>query len=313
MLQSLLVEQIQSQIINGLAHSYSIKNKVYIKPYPEVTGYIIHLFSLRNRYSQLVEEMSQRVCEFQNETGAFRTFYDKRGYLFDTGVILRGLIAADQFGVDGLTQNINNAYKFICNSGKHNFWYSDKKNVRDYYSILVGKHSWSWGSSPINLKLAETLISYDKASYSNVSSRVLCDNLYQSLNRSRIEYSHPGGYQLEGLYALGKLSEMKSYFDSVFLKRFKDGFIPYGPDLDYEYTSGTIQLGIIAFTLGYESLAREIYDRFSLVISIYGLLPQYLDIKMNLAGPHNECNVWGMKYLIEFEEIFLGIRPPSSC
>lgn len=306
MLREILIDQIKKQLIDGLAHSYCIKTRNLIKPYPEVTGYIIQLFAIRNMHGQLVEEMSRKVCEYQNETGAFRTFYDSRGYLFDTGVILRGLIAADKFGVDGLTDNINNAYKFICTSGEHDFWYSDKKNVRDYCSILVGNQSWSWGHTPINLKLAEALIDYDRAYLSNIPSTALCTNLYESLNRSRIEYTHPGAYQLEGLYALGKLSDMKSFFDNVFLSRFENGFISYASYLDYEYTSGTIQLGIIAYFLGYEYLARKVYERFSLVISKYGLLPQYLDLEMNLAGPHAECNVWGMKYLIELEELLFG-------
>ena len=33
-------------VFNGLAHSWNVESKTYVKPYPEVTGYVIKYFSL---------------------------------------------------------------------------------------------------------------------------------------------------------------------------------------------------------------------------------------------------------------------------
>jgi hypothetical protein len=303
MLSETLVKQIKMQTIDGLANSYCLKTNVFCKPYPEVTGYILHLFSILNIERPLLQQMVDKVCKYQNSSGAFRTFYDVRGYLFDTSIILRGLIAADRVGIKVPKASIENAYDYILNASRSKFWYADQVTVKDYYFRLMGNDSWSWGRTPINLKISEAIKDYD-STYSEYRTPIgFYDDLYSNLNTKIIRHTHPSGYQLEGLLSLGKTSDARFIFDSYFKDNFESGYLAYAPGLDYEYTSGTIQLGIVAYKLGYLDISEEVYNRFACVLSIYGLLPQYLNLNYELNGPHSECNVWGAKYLIELEKM----------
>lgn len=83
-------------VFDGLAHSYDVKKGKYVKPYPEVTGYILKYFS---DYSDSIEnniiKAADYLVEIQDKNvGGYYSFDNKNVlYSFDTAQITRGLLS----------------------------------------------------------------------------------------------------------------------------------------------------------------------------------------------------------------------------
>lgn len=83
-------------VFDGLAHSYDVVLKKYVKPYPEVTGYVIKYFcdSKENVPKNIVKAADKLVKLQDKATGGFVNFSDRNAlFAFDTSQILIGLAA----------------------------------------------------------------------------------------------------------------------------------------------------------------------------------------------------------------------------
>ena len=122
-----------------------------------------------------------------------------------------------------------------------------------------------------------------------------------------IECTHPLGYWLEGLYEGGKYDKVNEILKEKVIPRIRDnGYIAYREDLDYAYTSGIVQLGIILYKCGFTDEAESIRSFTRTVQSNHnsGGIIQYCDDE---GAPdnhiHREINSWGTKYFCELERI----------
>ena len=81
-------------VFDGLAHSYDVLTKSYVKPYPEVTGYVIKYFcDVYDEIPDKILEAGHKLVKIQDKnTGGYTSFMDKNIlYTFDTSQILIGL------------------------------------------------------------------------------------------------------------------------------------------------------------------------------------------------------------------------------
>lgn len=299
-------------VFEGLAHSYDVESKQYVKAYPEVTGYVLKYFcDYSNEIPYNIIEAADKLVDIQNKNGGYFSF-DRSDilYSFDTAQIARGLCAiykktnektyykavvkCGEFLLE--SQELNGAFKPIFNCN-YDAWI-----IRDEtYSI------WNGPYSGLMCKLTEALI--DLYSVTN-DERFLnavnkAGNFYEKVEY--MEYSHPLGYWLEGLWAAGKKNIVKKILEEKVMKRIQPtGYIAYTNSLDYAYVSGTIQLGILLFKCGYIEDAIKIrnYGRMVQACGNTGGLFQYADVNGNLNGSvHSEVNSWGTKYFCELERL----------
>ena len=129
-------------------------------------------------------------------------------------------------------------------------------------------------------------------------------------NAEYIECTHPLGYWLEGLYEGGKYDKVDEILKNKVIPRIRNnGYIAYKENLDYAYTSGIVQLGIILYKRGCINEAGRIRDFARVVQSKTnsGGIFQYCDKDGNLDRHiHTEINSWGTKYYCELERIMDG-------
>jgi hypothetical protein len=302
-------------IRKGLAHSYDVVKNKWVKPYPEVTGYLLSYLCRNNYHENELRKTADRLIGYQHKTGGFPSFFNKSFlYVFDTAQILIGLLELyKKTNMEKYSQAAFKAGEFLefmqMTNGAffpiYHIWKKEQTLDNDTYKI------WNGPYSGIMCKLTEcwsVLLNITKDDkYQNRINQTA--SFYKEQND--IEHTHPMGYFLEGLYAAGEYGLVKSKIEKLILPRLRDnGYIPYTENLPYAYVSGTIQLGILMFKCGYKQEARKVLEYGRLVQSKHtsGGLFQYADEKGNLDNHvHTEINSWGTKYFCELERLLNDI------
>lgn len=295
-------------IRDGLAHSFDTNTESWVKPYPEVTGYLISYFSQKREIPKKIIEAAEKLISVQHPIGGYSSFFNKHIlYTFDTAQIAHGLAslykktgndkylhAAINAGSFLLSMENNDGSVFPMYDTKHQYKYVEK-------TTLKGEN---WGSifSQIQLKNAEALL---------LLSQITKDSRYEKaaklmvpwgVRHTNSRHTHPFGYYLEGMITLGKHSFVDKLLTNHILKREKQGFISYSPQCSYAYVSGSIQLGILLAKTEHFKESKRILDWASKVqkYSPLGGLFQYA--KANGTPDesiHLELNSWGTKYYLE--------------
>lgn len=306
---------LQECVFDGLAHSWDVEKATYVKAYPEVTGYVLKYFG---EYADCLDrrfiEAADYLVKIQNKkVGGFYSF-DREDILygFDTAQILRGLLAVyERTNNEKYLDSAKLAGEFLISSqeecGMFKPYYNCKAEgwvIRDEtYKI------WNGPSSGLMCKIIEALkdmlVVTDNLRYRDAIDKAV--GYYE--NAEYIEYSHPLGYWMEGMLAAGKIDKVKKIIEDKIIKRIcENGFISYTSKVPYAYVSGTIQLGIILYKLGYREEAKKIrnYGRIVQANDVSGGLFQYANFDgTQNKNVHSEINSWGTKYFCELERLFL--------
>lgn len=299
-------------LFDGLAHSYDVIAKEYVKPYPEVTGYVLSYFCNNGLITPKLLEAGERLIQLQNnEKGGWASFYDfKYLFAFDTAQILIGLcnlyqkteqkkyLDAALSGGDflRLMQQENGAILPIYDT-------EQKKCVVNLKTYAI----WNGPYSGLMCKLTEAFQKlYDVTGERKyLAAKEKTANFYSAADY--IEHTHPMGYWLEGLYAAERYEAVKKIVEEKVIPRIREnGYIAYTEGVSYAYVSGVIQLGIILFKLGYRGEAELIrsYGRVVQQQHTSGGLFQYADCEGKLdCHIHTEINSWGTKYFCELERL----------
>lgn len=304
-----------SSLKDGLAHSYDTKNKSWVKPYPEVTGYILSLFSeIEHEIDPKIVKCADRLVSIQHLNGGFPSFFDKHKlFTFDTSQIMHGLLAVYQ-----KTQKL----KYLVAAQKAGEFLLDMQIANGamfpIYDININakivhkndKKGSEWGSdfSYIQLKNIEGLLLLNKINKNRKYLNAINKLTVWTKNNFDPRYTHPFAYFLEGLVASGdKNTTKKLVIDKVLKRLNSNGYISYYPDSKYAYVSGSIQLGIILHLVGFKKEAKSILCWARKVQSFHksGGLFQYANPD---GSPNNtihlEINAWGTKYFIQLENLF---------
>lgn len=295
---------------SGLAHSHNELTGKWVKPYPEVTGYLLSFFSTyvdRTRVEQHMQKMASRLIRKQEPCGGWKSFEGNGILFFDTVQILKGLYDSGYWKTDyKVKMALIRGFDFL-----ENLTTLDGLVFPVYFSHLNAmsskSNSWSDGFSGINTKVLELLVS-DGVENLYPEAASLRNRISEwSLTVPQIEFTHPGAYQLEGLLAAGENRLVRQRLQDIFLPTLRpNGFIPYHNSLDFAYTSGSAQIGILLAKTGFIGEAKAI-QRFLLQLissSSSGGLVQYADSVGNqVTEIHAEANSWGTKYFLELNDV----------
>lgn len=321
MKSSKYIEEIQnaeqfllSCIKNDLAHSLSSEgnNDVWVKPYPEVTGYLLTYFCKKPISKKLLTEMTmiaKKLINIQHTCGGFPSFYDQHNlYTFDTAQIMNGLLSLYILDKNPIyLQSALKAGDFLCSmqqpSGAMFPIYDTLSKSKTAYKKNSTGTNWGSTFSFIQVKNAEGLLLLHKLTKNKkyLASAELLSNI--CLETVDYLYTHPLAYYLEGLVALGLVSKAKEILKNIVIPRIApNGFIAYYPKAKFAYVSGSVQLGILLWKMGYKKNARSILNWARLVQqnnSSGGLYQYAMPSGKVDSSIHTEINSWGTKYYCE--------------
>lgn len=304
---------LQKCVFKGLAHSYDVSSGKYVKPYPEVTGYVIKYFC--DNYEVIPKNIikaGDNLVRIQDKKlGGYTSFGDKNTlFSFDTSQILIGLAALyKKTGKNKYKEAAIRGGDFLLMMQMDNGAIAPTYN-RTKKEIVINKQLYSIWNGPwsgLMCKLTEGFQALYELSGDNkyIKAKNKVADFYEQ--SEYIECSHPLGYWLEGLYEGKKFDKINEILKKYVIQRIKEnGFISYRDDLNYAYVSGVVQLGIILFKMGYKDEALEIRN--------YGRLVQGKNQSGGLfhyarsngeqdESIHSEINSWGTKYFCELERM----------
>lgn len=300
-------------VFDGLAHSWDVNSKQFVKPYPEVTGYVIkYLCDNSNGWEfENIINAKNELIKLQHRKGGYKTFFDDRFlYPFDTAQIMNGLISFYKKSPDDkLLQTILKGGDFLLymqrNDGGFYPIYDVRFHIRrcpkNMYTL------WNGPMSGINCKIIEVLDSYYNLTKDEKFIAAIKKATDYYLNAKPLVHTHPLGYWLEGLYQADQKDFVKKYLADYVINRIENnGFISYDGKLDYSYMSGQIQLGILLAKCGYTEEAIRIrnFARMVQENNESGGIIQYATRDAGIdSHVHTEVNSWGTKYFCELERL----------
>ncbi len=194
-------------IRNGLAHSYDVIRRKWVKPYPEVTGYLLSYFS---KFYEILPpkilDAARTLCNLQHKIGGYSSFsHNKLLYTFDTAQIMHGLAS--------IYKKIHNQKYLDCAIKCGEFILRQQISsgaMFPIYNIKLGasyvnkKGTWGETFSPIQVKNIEGLLLLSEIT-KNSSYKECVQKLRNfGLRHCDLTYTHPGAYYLEGLLELGE-------------------------------------------------------------------------------------------------------------
>lgn len=300
-----------SAIRGGLAHSYDVKNKKWVKPYPEVTGYLLSYFSENSSsVPHAVVSAGKRLSLLQHKIGGFLSFVGKKYlFAFDTAQIMHGF--ASLYKTTHKKEYLDTARRcagFVLSMQLANGAIFPVYDIKHDSKFVSKKDGWGMGFSPIQVKNIEGLL---------LMHELTGEALYQeAAGRLRnfgkeyydLTYTHPGAYCMEGLLAMGEIAFVEKLLQEQVVPRIrKNGFIPYAESLSYAYVSGSVQMGLLLFKVGMKDKAYSILEWARKVQDSHasGGLFQYANEDGSLNQDiHSEINTWGTKYYAQLERLF---------
>ncbi len=308
MAENWLLECVQ----NGLAHSYDTVKNVWVKPYPEVTGYLMSYFATHHgEIPKSIDGVARKLLAVQDLSGGYPSFRSNdKLFTFDTAQIMHGFLRL--YDRTGSVRFLNAAVRCgefvlkmqVANGAMYPI-YEKKNRVK-----IASKKTWGTSFSGIQVKNIEGLLMLRNATGEGrygLSAAQLCVWGKQNFNST---HTHPAAYFLEGMLAIGEEDFVKNELKEKFIGRVNDnGYIAYEPGLPYAYVSGSMQLGILFLKTGFIDEAKKIL-RFGRQIQQYhrGGLFQYADEDSRpVLQPHGEINSWGTKYFCELERLFMAM------
>ena len=307
---------LQNCVFKGLAHSYDVSSGKYVKPYPEVTGYVIKYFC--DNYEVIPKNIikaGDNLVRIQDKKlGGYTSFGDKNTlFSFDTSQILIGLAALyKKTGKNKYKEAAIRGGDFLLMMQMDNGAIAPTYN-RTKKEIVINKQLYSIWNGPwsgLMCKLTEGFQALyeitDDEKY--IEAKRKTASFYT--NAEYIECTHPLGYWLEGLYEAGEYQKVRDVLEEKVIPRIHDnGYIPYKENLEYAYVSGCVQLGILLYKLGYVEHAKKIryYGRLVQKNDNSGGLFQYANSLGELDHHiHTEINSWGTKYFCQLERMMEG-------
>ncbi|MEW6378194.1 MAG: prenyltransferase/squalene oxidase repeat-containing protein [bacterium] len=302
-----------SCIRSGLAHSYDVTSRRWVKPYPEVTGYLLSYFADEARNGDVpaqILEAAARLIRIQDPCGGFPSFSNRHMlYTFDTAQIMHGLVSLyKRTGTESYLDRAIACAGFVCSmqlpDGSMFPVYDLRARAR--YAEKTG--TWGTSLSPIQVKNIEGLLLLSELS-GEARYRLAAEKLALFGRRNcTIHLTHPMAYCLEGLAAIGEMEFVRDQLKDKILPRLHpSGFLAYSPELPYAYVSGSVQMAMLLFKAGFKEESGQILAWARGVQSRHdsGGLFQYADAEGNLDHHvHTEINSWGTKYFCQLERLW---------
>jgi len=299
-------------IIDGkLAHSYDIERNIYVKPYPEATGYILSYFA--EYYHDVPEEVlsaADYLCKIQHESGGYQSF-DNTNYLFsfDTSQIMHGLASLyDKTHKEQYLIAAKNCASFIKSMMRSNGSVFPIYNIAKKAKYVNRWGDWGNSFSYIQTKNIEGLLLMFSLTQNSEYFDMAVKLKNYGKKKCRLEFTHPSAYCLEGLWAIDEKKFVAERLKKEIIPRIKvNGFLSYHKKLPYAYVSGSCQMGILLYKADFKDYAYLILQWARQVQSHHdsGGLFQYANPDGSLNSKvHSQINTWGTKYYAQLERLF---------
>ena len=218
--------------------------------YPEVTGYYIPTL-LKYQLKNIALSYANYLVSIQNSNGSWNEPSGKYEYTFDTGMILKGLIALIEEGldVDG---------SFLSATKKAASWIMSMQ--RDDGSISTPNDSM-W-KLPYDKKVPESIHIYFLDTFVKLAEITKNEQYVKFVQKAKCFYlakvdlcdfsilSHFNAYIIEGLIDIGEIDKAKRAMDLISLHQRFDGSISAYSFVDFVCSTGLLQYAICWFKLG---------------------------------------------------------------
>jgi malonyl-CoA O-methyltransferase len=227
--------------ISGKGIAVNSKN---MNPYPEVTGYYIPTLLAWGEKDRAYG-YGNWLLTCQHEEGCWGDANENKPYAFDTGQIIKGLLAlAKESKSDLWKDSISKACNWICDLIDDN----GKPNVPD---------SLGWGGAvPLSIMLYALQAVKEAGEYYNESRWINSVDLSVNWFLAQEELtdfthlSHFHAYVLEALCDLGYHKRAREGMIKVEKLQRNDGSVPGFPDVRWVCSTGLFQYAIIWYKLG---------------------------------------------------------------
>lgn len=211
------------------------------RPYPEVTGYTIPTL-LEWGERELAVELGEWLLSIQAANGAFLGPDDKAAYVFDTGQVLRGLLALTTRDLLDGTQAMKHACEWICGQ-------IAEDGTQTFPDIL----QWRSGSTPEGVILYALEPARRAAVFLGRKDLVrkidACVRRFVA-NPHLTDFtclSHFHAYICEALFDLGYPGLSRAGLEKAWERRLPDGGIPAYADVPWTCSTGMFQYaGLLA-------------------------------------------------------------------
>lgn len=256
--------------------------------YPEVSGYFLPtLYQWGER--DLAVRIAKWLTRIQQKDGSFCSITGVP-YSFDTGQVVRGLLAAQE--------NEGDFKKEVLKAGDWLLSQVDKKGRLKTPSTEI----WAGlADERIHLYILPVLIEagkkFKKRNYIFEAKRVL--NYYKR-EKNLLKFDirlHFYLYILEALFDLGEVRLAKKGFRNLLRIQKLDGSLPAYPDVDWICSSGLAQFSLLGYKLGYDLEAdRALHFLITLQTRSGGFLGSY-GLGASFAK-HEEIS-WTIKFFLD--------------
>lgn len=223
------------------------------KPYPEVTGYFIPTILNFGQYDSALQ-FAHWLLSIQNKDGSWSDPSGDFPYTFDTGQVLKGLLAiyprlpeaedAIRYGCDWMLMQIQPDGR-ITTPDKSGWLLPNGEQVNENIHLYALEA----------LQCAGTLLREPR--YTQAVDHALAYYLAQPELIRFNTLSHFHAYVLEGLVDLGYPKIAAKGMDEVERRQRNDGSVPAYPDVDWVCSTGIAQYAIIWYKLGKRDLAER--------------------------------------------------------
>ena len=268
------ISWIQQHTIDN--HGIAVTSKQNII-YPEVTGYYIPTL-IRFGYKDLALSYASYLVSIQQEDGSWQDPEGNASYIFDSGQILKGLVAAYPLktdlkdniirGCDWLISRINEEGELVTPS--KDAWGDDRKFCDEYIHLYCLEPMMKAGKlfdRPDYLEKAEKIKKFYIETYKD---RILHFDLL----------SHFHAYVLEALVDIGEINLAREAMENVATFQKPDGSVPGLNRVQWICSTGLFQLAIAWFKLGDAERGKKAFDyACSLQNPSGGWYGSYSDIK----------------------------------
>lgn len=218
--------------------------------YPEVTGYYIPTL-LDWGYRDLAIQYAKWLCNIQNKDGSWTDTEGTGAFVFDSGQILKGLVAIYPILPEVKTNLIKGCDWLVSNM------------TEEGRLPAVDPSTWQDGKTLSELvhiyclsPLCDVGKLLDRPDYIEKAHKIL--NYYINNYKEKILdfhlLSHFYAYVIEGLIDMGEINLAKEAMDKVALLQTPSGAVPGYKNVNWVCSTGLFQFAIIWFKLG--DLAR---------------------------------------------------------
>lgn len=229
------------------------------KGYPEVTGYYIPTL-IRIGQRDLASDYVRWLLSIQKDDGSWYDTMDTSPYVFDTGQILKGLLAIRHHWKD--TTILDTAIRRGCD------WIlgqmqADGRIVTPNESAVGNKRICSeaihlYCLSPL-FEAAE-LMGVPEYSKAAAQSKAYYLKYYRNDISEWHILTHFYAYVMEALLDLGEVDLANTAMAKVAVYQRENGIVPAYPDVHWTCSTGLFQLALVWFRLGEADHANRAFD-----------------------------------------------------